>query len=262
MTRLLCLALAGLLEAGAVPQASADDPVLATVNGHVIRRSDVQAGIAAMPLGDQIVARQQTERFGESVIREEVLFQYMLATDFASAPALRKRVRELVVEELINQEVTARLQISDADVRAFFDDNPAAIRGEYAQFYQVLLAERPQCESLQETISTSGEFASAAREHSLHRSSAESGGDIGLIMNHSGPLGFEQALFDLQPGQMAVFDSEDGCHLVRMGKRVTPPIPPIENVAPAIRGFLKTRRERELLSALLERTREFVQVTR
>ena len=256
------LIVAACLSTGTATRATEHDPVVATINGHQVRAADIQAEIGAMPLGDQIVVRQQAEQFKESVIREEILFQYLLATDFAGAPALRQRVRQLAVEELLRREVTDHLLVSDTEVRAFFDTHPGAMRGEYAQMSQVLLPSRSQCEALQTTIATSEEFAAAAREHSLHEPSAKVGGDLGLIMNHSGPLGFEEALFDLQPGQMAVYDSSEGCHLVRMGKRVTPPLPPFDNVAPAVRGFLARRRERELLSALLERALDHVKIER
>ena len=58
------------------------DPVIAKVNEHEIRVSYVKGQIAKMPLGDQVSVRSNPEQFAESLIQEEVFFQFMLSTNF------------------------------------------------------------------------------------------------------------------------------------------------------------------------------------
>ena len=41
------------------------------------------------------------DRFVESIVREEILFQSMLASNFESEPDLRERIKSIVVEALI-----------------------------------------------------------------------------------------------------------------------------------------------------------------
>jgi hypothetical protein len=43
----------------------------------------------------------------------------------------------------------------------------------------------------------------------------------------------------MQPGDMRLFQSEDGCHLVRITERETPPMPAIKAVAPQIRTLIE-----------------------
>ena len=73
---LLLLVLVGIPVAKAF--ADEPDPVVATVNGVPIRLSYVYEHIEALPLGDQIDVRDQLNRFTESVIQEDVLFQFGL----------------------------------------------------------------------------------------------------------------------------------------------------------------------------------------
>ena len=252
----LCPIVIGLLSVAATcwaGESSDTDPVLALVNGHEVRLSYVYAQIEAMPLGDQVNVREQLDRFIESVVREEVLFQSMLASDFSSEPELREEVKAIVVEHLINRYVAERIEVSDQAVRKYFDENASVIRGEYVRASEIQLAQREGCEKLRSAIDSEQAFEAAARERSIHKESAERGGDIGLFMNHEGPFGFEIALFEMQPGEMRVFESPQGCHLVRITERVTPPLPPFTDVEPRIRELLRRQQESALLGALLER---------
>jgi peptidyl-prolyl cis-trans isomerase C len=252
-----------LLAANAWATESPDaDPVLAVVNGYDIRLSYVYAQIEAMPLGDQVSIRQQLERFIESIVREEVLFQSMLASNFSSEPELRDEIKAVVVKHLIDRYVTERVAISQHDVQKYFQDNASAIRGENVRASEIRLAQKEDCESLMASIDSQQAFEAAARERSMDRRSGERGGDIGLFMNHEGPFGFEAALFEMQKGDMRVFQSAEGCHLVRVTERVTPPLPPLEEVAPRIREILRTQQERALLGELLERGEKGLDVER
>ncbi len=261
----LCPIVIGLLSVAATcwaGESSDTDPVLALVNGHEVRLSYVYAQIEAMPLGDQINVREQLDRFIDSVVREEVLFQSMLRSDFSSEPELREEVKAMVVEHLINRYVAERIEVSDQAVRKYFDENASVIRGEYVRASEIQLAQRGGCEELRSAIDSEQAFEAAARERSIHKESAERGGDIGLFMNHEGPFGFEIALFEMQPGEMRVFESPRGCHLVRITERVTPPLPPLRDVEPRIRELLRRQQESALLGALLERGETNISVER
>jgi len=55
-----------------------DDPVLAIINDFELRASDISALISGMALGEQVSIRSDLDKFAESLIQEEVLFQYVL----------------------------------------------------------------------------------------------------------------------------------------------------------------------------------------
>ena len=81
-------------------------------------------------------------------------------------------------------------------------------------------------------------------------------------MNHDGPLGFEQRLFEIPQNEPTLFDSDDGCHIVVVTGSETPPLPPLENVAPAIEGLLQRELEIAALQALMDRAHSEVEVVR
>ncbi len=262
--RTACFAIALFAFALNVPAAIAqtDDPVLASVNGHPITQSYVNAQIARMPLGDQVSVRSNVEKFVESLIQEEALFQSVLSDGFATEPALRDELKSVVANHLIEKYVTSVLAVSDEEVATFYQQNQSAIRNETVDASHILTNTRAECEALQARVQQGEDFATLAKLHSTHTDSGVNGGAIGSFMNHEGPLGFEVPMFQMAPGETRLFDSEDGCHLVTVTKRTTPPLPTLENVAPRIRDLLMRQREQNALRELIEAANKKVTVTR
>lgn len=239
-----------------------ETPPLAIINGFVLTQEYINDLIRQMALGEQVSIRADMEKFAESLIQEEVLFQFALANGFDGDESLRAEVKTLVVNRLIDNHVTKKLDVTPEAIEQFYKENTGAIRGETVEVSQILTETREECEALQQRLTEGESFASLAEQYSLHESSASSGGVVGSIMNHDGPLGFEQQLFQLPQNEPTIFESEDGCHLIVVTGSQTPPLPPLENVAPAIEGLLKRELEIEALQTLIERAHSEVEVVR
>ncbi len=81
-------------------------------------------------------------------------------------------------------------------------------------------------------------------------------------MNHGATSGVAGALFDMAVGEMRVLETEQGCHLVRLTERVTPPLPPLAAVEERLRALLRREQEIRLLRALVEDSARHVTVER
>ena len=258
-----CLASAIALALVTVFSAQAqDDPVIAIINDYELRASDINAEISKMPLGDQVSVRSNPEKFAESLIQEEVLFQFGLKDGFANEPELRTELKTLAVNYLINKYVTEKLVVSDAEIQEFYDNNPGAISGETIEVDMIVTQTREECDALLERLNAGENFSELAVAHSTHQSSAEQLGNLGSIMNHSGPLGFEEDLFDIPENEYTLFENEEGCHIVSVSDRVSPPMPPVENVAAPVRNLLMREKEIIAVEALIEAANEAVEVVR
>ena len=250
-------------------EAAEADIVVARVNQHEIYLSEVHASIESLVLGDQVDARADLNGYIEAVIREEVLFQLVLARGFEGEPELRAKVKELVAEHLLRQRVRTPSNVSDDEARTFYDANPSQVRGEHARVLEMLLGSRDQCEGMKQRVNSDETFMVLAREHSLDRESAARGGDSGLMMRpergRSG--GYELEYFDMRPGEMRpgemrIFDVPQGCLLVRQVLYVNPPLPSFEDVKEDIRRYLVQIKQAQLLEALFEEAFEHVKVER
>ena len=260
--RVIKLWLVLLLAATCQVAHSDDDSVLAIINDYQLRTSDINAQIAKMPLGDQVSVRSDTEKFAESLIQEEVLFQYVLNNRFNDEPELRTEVKTLAVNYLIKKYVTDKLDVTDAQIEAFYQQNTSAIRGETIQVSHILTATRDECEQLLQQLQNGSSFEALAKKHSIHQSSAERGGALGSMMNHDGPLGFERELFEIPQHQPTVFESDEGCHIMMVTGRDTPELPALEKVAPALEALLLREQEIEALQALIESAHQRIKVIR
>ena len=252
----------GVVGVTGLAAAAQSDPVIARVNNHEIRESYVNTRIAKLSLGEQVSVRSNPAQFVESIVQEEVLFQSMLATDFSAQPDLREVVKALVVNHLIEQHVTQKLTVSAEEIADFYATNTSSIRGELVQVSQILVATSQQAAALKDKVEAGESFAALAARHSMHDESAANGGALGSFMNHAGPLGFETEVFRMQPGELAVFESDEGWHLVKVTERLIPALPPLENVAPRIRALLRRQKEIDALRDLMQRSHRHVDVVR
>ena len=243
--------------------ATADnDPLVASIGQTPIRVSDVYRRIEQLPLGDQVAVREQVERFTDSVIREELLFQYALGYVLETDSALRDQVKALVVDKLIESRVREQIDVSPEQIRAYYDDNPSQVRGEHWRVRHIPLASHADCERLLPQVSDEDSFATLATEHGTDPDLAADGGDMGYFMLHHDVLGLGTLIHKLPMHKPFMFDNQDGCHLIWVSEHLQPPIPPFEEVAAQLQAFLEGREEALLLRRLVDDAESQVSVIR
>ena len=230
------------------------EPVVARVNGQDIRLSEVFDSIKSLSLGDQIDARGELNTYIEAMINEEVLFQWALRNKFDGNKKLRTQVKDLVVRALIEKHVASRIKVGDAQVRAYFDNNPSLVRGEHVRVRRILLGKRADCVRMLRRIDSEKVFIELAKAHSLERDTAAKGGDSGFIMRGEGRrIGYEMEYFKMKVGEMRIFDLPRGCLIVRLTLYLNPPSPPYEVVKKNLKQFLENRREIRLLEQMFKK---------
>ncbi len=241
--------------------AGESDPVVASVSGEPIRLSYVYQHIEALPLGDQIDVRDQLERFTESVIKEEVLFQYALH-QLAEDPEFREEIKTIVLSHLIEKHVKSRIDISDMVVEAYYRDNRSEISGEHWRVHHIPLTAGAKCEILMPRITSLASFVELARKHSTDPVLANRGGDLGYVMRHHNVLGLGEDLFALPLHKTYRIDNQDGCHLIWISEHVKSPLPALDEVRDRIRQTIVRQQEVSLLKALLDRATKDIVVER
>jgi hypothetical protein len=257
---MLTLAALGLVPGQEAVRGAEPDPVLARINRHEIRKSEVEQLLSSVPLGQQIDPRENFDLFVLALANQEAIFQWMIGQQFRDEPELRQQVRDLVFRYLQNKHVTQRIRVTDDDVRQYYREHASLVRGEHMRVRDIVLARREECERLRSELHSETDFIEKAKVLSLGKASAPDGGDLGYLMKVRGELGFEPELFDMSPGQMGIFDGPGGCHLVWIVEHIDPPLLPLGVVQQPIREFLQNAQERELLQALVDRAREHVNV--
>ena len=262
--RSLILALLFLTGAGGLltnALAGEPDPVVARVASEPIRLSYVYQHIEALPLGDQIDVRDQLERFTESVIKEQMLFQYALQ-QMDEDPEFREEIKTIVLSHLIEKHVKSRIDVTDKIVEAFYRDNRVEISGEHWRVHHIPLNTGAQCEIFMPRITSLASFVELARKHSTDPVLANRGGDLGYVMRHHNVLGLGEALFALPLHKTYRIDNQDGCHLIWISEHVKSPLPALDEVRDRIRQTIVRQQEVSLLKTLLENASKDIVVER
>jgi len=159
---------------------------------------------------------------------------------------------ELTEMAFWKQEVADKVQVSDAEVEAFWDKTDVAL-----DLTLVLVPERALAEELRARAEAGADLGALAREHSTHPT-RDFDGQLGFVRRGELDRGLEGPAFELQqPGALTpVVAVRDGFAFARLDRRtVNPERPPREMAIPQIRNVLEARAEDELRTAVEERVR-------
>jgi peptidyl-prolyl cis-trans isomerase SurA len=146
---------------------------------------------------------------------------------------LRRTVRNQMVSEKMQREITEKVTVTPREVRRYFNQIPADSLPyfssevelshivKYAQVSRTQKqAARQKLETLRERILAGEDFATLAREHSEDPGSAEAGGELGFFKKKELVPEYEAAAMRLEPGQMSnVVESMFGFHLIQLIER-------------------------------------------
>jgi len=241
--------------------ATDDDPVVAIVGTQPILESYVQRSIRELVLGNQIDVRSRRSDFIDSIIREEVLFQYALKT-LGDDPQWRDAVKAMIVQKLLETRIRDKTQVSDEDAKAYYIASTQDTDGEHINLFDIKFADRRTCEAQLKAIKTLDDFKRVARQFHVDPELAASEGGLGVVMTSTLIFGYGPQLKGLAENTPHKIINDGACHIVWITDRELLSTPAFEEVRERIKGGLRAGAEAELLEALLQEAENSVSVTR
>ena len=183
--------------------------------------------------------------------------------------------RDLTIRKYVDEKITSSIVVADADIRAFYDQNPDMFAGQDSVrvSHIILLSHegdveqskkdrRAQMESIR-TRAVSGEnFAELARQYSQDNV-AQQGGDLGYFPRGMMVKPFEDAAFALKKGQISdIVETQFGLHLIKcVDKKSARPVP-FEEAKARIDMMLKQRQLSTELQNRLQKSRDAAIIVR
>ncbi|MBX7115569.1 MAG: peptidyl-prolyl cis-trans isomerase [Myxococcaceae bacterium] len=233
-----------------------DPNVIATVNGEVVSRAefeaelsrDLQAMEGAPPrtpeqiepykqalletLVERTVLLQAARAANVRVTPEEVdrrvlaltseypaeSFDAALAQGQMSKTELeRKTEQQLTVERLLQEQVYARVAVTEDAIRKYFNENADTFtEPERVRASQIVVAGLDDAKRIQGQLGAGKKFAELARRYSLSPD-AKVGGDLGFFPRGVMPSQFDDVVFRLSVGQVSeIVTTEFGFHLFKV----------------------------------------------
>jgi len=231
----LALALIGALPAVLPAPATAEDKVVATINGKPI--TDADLAVADSEIGSDMgsmPADQKRMSLVEFLIDNQLFAEAAEESKLDQGPAFesrlaylkRRALRELYFDKIIKGSV------SDADARKLYDEQVQKLKPEEeAQASHILVATEAEAKDLKEKLKNGGDFAALAKEHSKDPGSKDTGGDLGFFTRGQMVPQFEEAVFSMNKGDVSdPVQTQFGWHIIKVVDKRTKAPPAFEVV--------------------------------
>ncbi|GAB4243941.1 MAG: peptidylprolyl isomerase [Acidobacteriota bacterium] len=254
------------LPGGALPLSIYRSVLDELINIELLYQAAQQAGLAASDEEVEADLADLKSRFPNAEAFEQELAAESMTVDQLKA-ILRK---DLSVQKFVEQKLASAAQVSDADVRSFYDEHQAEFRQpEQVRLRHILLrvpqdatpeqrrAVRARLLELRKQIVDGGaDFGALAREHSEDPGSKAQGGEL-VVGRGQTVEAFESAVFALGVGEVSdVVETPYGLHLVKVEEKIPARTVSFEELAPRIREYLERDKTRAQVELEVERLRQ------
>jgi peptidyl-prolyl cis-trans isomerase C len=229
------------------------------------------AGVAV----DDTLVTSVLDRFvrqfgGEAQVDQMLAPMGLTRDDFRQAIA-----RDLTIRKYVDDKITPSIAISDADTKAFYDQNPEMFAGtdsvrashiillsHQEDTEQMIKDRRAQLEAIRQRALGGENFAKLAREYSQDNL-AQNGGDLGYFPRGMMVKPFEEAAFSLKKGQISpIVDTQFGMHIIKCVDKKPARAVPYDEAKTSIDMMLKQRSLSAELQNRLQKSKDAATIVR
>lgn len=248
--------------------AKKEGPVLAEVNGVTITAGDLNREVKNLP--DYVKAMAETpqgrKQILETMVIRELALQKATKEGLDKGAEFEEKLRDLrkslIVESYLKKRVEAEAQISDADLKKFYDQNIEKFKvGEQIRASHILVKTDKEARDILAKIKAGGNFEELARKNSVDSSSAK-GGDLGWFGKGSMVPIFEKAALALKEGQVSdVVKSDFGYHIIKLTGKRPAGTRPFDEVKNQIKAAIMPGKQQEVFQKIKEELKKNAKIT-
>lgn len=244
---------------------------------------------------ENLIARellyQETQKKGIKISEEEVNQQLIKVKaqfpneaefnnalnrmNLTEASIKEKLERDLALRKLIEDEIASKVTVSDSEIRAFYDNNPATFKQpERVKASHILIKVDPQANAAQKAeaqkkidlvqakLQKGEDFGALAKEYS-EGPSGPKGGDLGYFTRGQMVKAFEEAAFAMKPGEVSgVVETKFGYHLIKVTDKTPEGTMPYDDVKDKLGEFLKQKKIQEEINVYVKKLEEKAKIER
>jgi peptidyl-prolyl cis-trans isomerase C len=253
----LSLACAAALYAAPVSaqeQKPEEDKVVAIVNGHEIKASEV--ALATDDIIGQLPDLPPKLRFPfvvEYLIERHLLAQLATTEGIPNTEEYKRRLALYQVKALRDAYFFQKIrpQVTEAEVRAAYDAEASKVaKVERVRARHILVGSEKEAIEIAERLKKGEKFEELAKKYSLD-GSKESGGDLGYFTEAEMVPEFSKAAFALKAGETSgPVKTDFGWHIIKLEDRKSGGAQPFEQVKQAIRNVLIRKKVAEIMAGM------------
>ncbi len=246
--------IAAMLLCGGMACAQQADPVLMKINGVPVTRSEFEYSYNKNNSAD-VIDRKTVDEYVDLFINYKLKVAAALDARLDTLPSFKQEYALYRDQEVRPVFVDSTAMLAEA--RAVYDRTKEHIgpRGLVKPAHILMYVEqkaptakyeeaRRRADSLYNVLKGGADFAELARKYSQDPGSAKNGGELPWLQPGQTLKEFEDAAYDLQPGQMSgVVESPVGFHIILMKARKQ--LEPFDTLKNDILAFIEKRGMRE-----------------
>lgn len=221
-----------------------------------------EAQKAGVTIGDTEITAEIQNLKEQFNIESDAQLEFMLLQSGMTMADFRERVRHhTTIKRILTPQVEAK--VTDETIQEYYDQNGEKY-GDPAQVHarHILVETEEEAQATLAELQNGGDFAQLAAERSQDPGSKDNGGDLGFFGRGQMVPAFEEAAFELQPGQLSgIVQSNFGFHIIEVLERKEGRIPPLAEVKDQIRNELIDMELGTMVPQWLEEVRVAAAVT-
>ena len=248
------LGMAFVLPAAAQEDPPKEDKVIAIVNGHEIRVSEVQ--MATDDIIGQLPDLPPKLRYPfvvEYLIERHLLAQYAVKEGIAETEEYKRRLALYQAKALRDAYFFQKIRplVTEEEMRKVYDEESAKLQQtERVRARMILIATEQEANDILARLAKGEKFEDLAKQFSLD-ASKDYGGDLGYFTAAEMVPEFSKAAFSLKVGETSQPVKTDyGWHIIRLEDRKQGAAQPYDQVKSAIRNVLLRRKVGEVMEKI------------
>ena len=234
--------------------ATANDPVVARVNGAEIRQSDI--AMAEEELGAQLQGPPQQQREQLIGYLTDILLVAQAAEKqkLADSPEFKRRETLMRNKLLMGAmlQAHAKAAATDEEMHKVYDEAVKPMGAEEeVRARHILVETEDEAKAIAQDVKGGADFAEVAKEKSKDPGSAKDGGDLGYFVKANMVPEFAEVAFKMYPGQVSnPIKTQFGWHIIKLEDRRSRQVPDFEQVRNQIESFVARRAQTEFVAQL------------
>ncbi|OQX87986.1 hypothetical protein B6D60_02820 [candidate division KSB1 bacterium 4484_87] len=177
------------------------------------------------------------------MVRNEFLLKEALAAEVNQIPHVRRQIRKQkmrLLAKLVRADIVQNIHPTEQDFQNYYQSH----REKYSSpgkihLREIVVADSMLAQRIYAKVLAGGDFAALAKEYSMHRETAEKGGDLGILTAPDHPQIAAQVKY-LQLGQVAEPFANDGYYfLLQLIDRIPPQPLPFRDVEDLVKTDTK-----------------------
>lgn len=244
--------------------------VLVSIDNDTITLDEFNKELDKIPMNMKMLVATQSGKktYLDRFIMKKLLLREAAKNNIENEKDFQNRLADikdqLLIESLLKKKIAADSQLTDDDLKKYYDANKEKFKKEKEiNTRHILLKTDEEAKQVMERLQKGEDFVELAKKYSIDPNAKTSGGEIGFHPKGTLLPEYEAAAFKLtKVGQVTgPIKSQFGYHIIRLEGAKSPSYVPFDEVKDFIRQQLIQDKQKELLEKYIEDLKKAAKIT-